>query len=198
MAPNDVTFGSQPENPVKKTLAATLACIAAGGANATSVTPDFTDLWWNPSESGWGMNIIQQADVLFATLFVYGPDRSPTWFTGSDMQYQGIVNGEHLFTGTLYRATGSHYASPTFNVAQVTNVPVGTITFRAAEINATLVYTVDGVTVSKPIERQTWRLQDFAGQYRGAMVGTYSGCASNNGPHAVSYTHLTLPTICSV
>ena len=173
---------------VRKALAATLTCLAATGAQATAVTPDFTDLWWNPAESGWGMNLIQQADVLFATLFVYGSDRNPTWFTGSDMQYQGIVNGEHVFNGTLYRTTGTHFSNSTFSAAQVTNVAVGTIVFRAAEINAKIVYTVDGVTISKSVERQTWRLQDFAGQYRGAMIGTYSGCPANNGAYESTAT----------
>lgn len=168
---------------MKKILAASLACLAAAGAQATSVTPDFTDLWWNPAESGWGMNLIQQSDVLFATLFVYGPDRNPTWFTGSDMQYQGIVNGEHVFSGALYRTTGTNFSDSTFSAAQGTNVAVGTIVFRAAETNARVVYTVNGVTITKTIERQSWRLQDFAGQYRGAIVGTYSGCSANNGPY---------------
>src|SRR5450631_3618765 len=30
-------------------------------AGATSLTPNFSDLWWNPNESGWGLNISQQA-----------------------------------------------------------------------------------------------------------------------------------------
>jgi hypothetical protein len=36
---------------------------------ASGATPgvDYTDLWWNPSESGWGMAITQQASVMFLT-----------------------------------------------------------------------------------------------------------------------------------
>ena len=28
-------------------------------AGATNFGTDYTDLWWNPSESGWGVNLIQ-------------------------------------------------------------------------------------------------------------------------------------------
>ena len=35
---------------------------------------DYSDLWWNPSESGWGFNIIQHGTgVLFCVMFTYGP-----------------------------------------------------------------------------------------------------------------------------
>ena len=39
-------------------LAATM--VLAAPARAT----DLSDLWWNPNESGWGVNVAQQAEVL--------------------------------------------------------------------------------------------------------------------------------------
>ena len=36
-----------------------------------SFSNNFQDLWWNPSESGWGVNVAHQGDILFATLFTY-------------------------------------------------------------------------------------------------------------------------------
>ena len=49
-------------------------------ARASSGT-NFTDQWWNPDESGWGASILQQGDVLFVDLFVYGADGRPTGCT---------------------------------------------------------------------------------------------------------------------
>jgi len=43
-----------------------------------------------PGEDGWGMNIAQQGDTLFATVFVYGSDRRPTWYVASSITYSGI------------------------------------------------------------------------------------------------------------
>jgi len=166
---------------MRRMTAALLAC-AALGAHANTITPDFTDLWWNSSESGWGVNVVQQEDTLFTTLFVYGADGSPTWYVGSDVIYAGVQAGQHVFHGPLYRATGPHFAVP-FQTSQVRLAQVGTVTFRAAQATtATLSYTVDGVTITRSIARQTWRSQNFSGEYRGAMVGSYSGCNTGNGP----------------
>ena len=46
-------------------------------AHATTFSSDFTDLWWNESEDGWGANVVQQDNVLFMT-FLAGPStRTP-------------------------------------------------------------------------------------------------------------------------
>src|SRR5665213_2113077 len=35
-----------------------------------------TDLWWNPNESGWGMNIVQHpSGTIFATWYTYDADQ---------------------------------------------------------------------------------------------------------------------------
>jgi hypothetical protein len=31
----------------------------------------YEGIWWNASESGWGLNVAQQGNVLFATWFTY-------------------------------------------------------------------------------------------------------------------------------
>jgi hypothetical protein len=81
-----------------------------------------------------------------------------------------------------------------FNPNAVTVREVGTATFTGIAINsATLSYSVDGVGVTKSLTRQTWRADDLTGQYIGAVVGTYSGCATGNGyreePAFVDITH---------
>jgi len=59
---------------------------------------DYTDIWWNPSESGWGVNIAQNGNFIFATFFVYAPGNAPTWVTG---QLSLAVDGN--FTGRYAR-----------------------------------------------------------------------------------------------
>src|SRR6185503_19971412 len=40
----------------------------------------YQGLWWNPNESGWGVNIAQQGDVWFAAWYTYDRSGKPTWF----------------------------------------------------------------------------------------------------------------------
>jgi hypothetical protein len=170
---------------MRKFFASLATCVACfiPAAQANTLTTDFTDLWWIPAEDGWGVNIIQQQDILFVTLFVYGQNNVPVWYVGSAIQYQGVVNGQFTFTGPLYQVNGPWFGGA-FNPANVSHRQVGALTFRTgAATTATLTYTVDGTSVTKNIERQTWRNQDFAGSYRGAVVGTYTGCSSGNGPY---------------
>ena len=55
-------------------LAAFLAAAALPVRALNSWGTDMSDLWWTPTESGWGINISHQRDTIFATIFVYGPD----------------------------------------------------------------------------------------------------------------------------
>ena len=57
-----------------------VALAIAGAAQATTHSTDYTDLWWNSpdaSEDGWGVNVVQQGDIVFATFFIYGADGTP-------------------------------------------------------------------------------------------------------------------------
>lgn len=164
-------------------LAALAAC-ATLGAHATTATTDFSDLWYNAAESGWGVNIIQQNDIQFITMFVYASNGQPTWFVGPDTRYTGAdSNGVVAFSGPLYATTGPYFGASTFNPNNVTPRQVGNITFAAAEVSGgVVVYSVDGVNVTKSVRRQTWRAENLNGVYIGSTVGTYAGCgAARNG-----------------
>ncbi len=56
-------------------LAAVALCAIVLPARATN----YQDLWWNPNESGWGIQIVQQSDTLFLTWFIYDGAGNPTW-----------------------------------------------------------------------------------------------------------------------
>ncbi len=41
--------------------------------------PNYQGLWWNPLESGWGINFAHQGDIIFATWFTYDAGGKPWW-----------------------------------------------------------------------------------------------------------------------
>ena len=139
-------------------------------ANAkSSATTDVSDLWWNPAESGWGMQLVQNNGFVFATLFVYGVDGKPTWFTAPLNDIGGFT-----WTGPLYANTGPWFAG-SFNPSQVGARQAGTLTFHATSIaNGTVSYSVDGITVTKNITRETLVNESIAGAYDAIGTQTQS------------------------
>jgi hypothetical protein len=146
---------------------------------ATPFSTDASDLWWNPDESGWGINLVQQGNLIFATLYVYGADSRARWYVASDMQAAQVPSDRpYNFAGTLFETTGPVFSAP-FNPAVVTRRPVGNIAFQFAPPNTgTLTYTIDGTAVTKQVRRQTWRANDPSGSYRGYRVTKPFNCAS--------------------
>ena len=41
--------------------------------------PNYTDLWWNASQPGWGLNVNHQGETFFATWFTYDADGAGMW-----------------------------------------------------------------------------------------------------------------------
>src|SRR5204863_430483 len=112
-------------------------------------TENYTSLWWNPAESGWGLNVNHQGNTLFAPLFTYGADGKARWFVMSDGNRS--ATSPNVFSGTLFQTQG-----PAFNTVPwtaVTPAPVGTMSLNFTHGNqATLTYTVNGVSVTKQIQ----------------------------------------------
>jgi hypothetical protein len=171
---------------MKKLLAALLACVATL-SQASSTNTDLTDLWFNPAESGWGLNVIHQGDTLFASLFVYDLANQPTWYFASGATQVGTTNN---FTGTLYRSNGAYFGGP---FGQFTATPVGTFSFNASGVNAaTLAYTVGNVTVSKQLQRDGFRTDTIAGTYIGGTSGTWTGCGGTRNGYVESNASYTV------
>ena len=115
---------------------------------------NYTDLWWNPSESGWGLGITQQFGTMFLTWFVYDDTGQPIWYVASNCAVKGSGHG---CTGTLYQTRGpaGPTASDTFDRSRVTVTPVGEIDVTFTDSNhGVIAYTVNGITGSKSITRQ--------------------------------------------
>jgi len=117
------------------------------------------DLWWNPSEPGWGVNITQQGDILFATLFTYDVSGKGLWLVMSNgTRISGVADATVMngkFTGALYQVNGPAFNASPWSAVQLTTV--GNMTFDFSDGNtATMSYTVNGVGVTKPIQRQVF------------------------------------------
>jgi hypothetical protein len=146
---------------------------------ATTFGTDFSGLWYNTAESGWGVNIVQQSNTMFVTLFVYGTDGRPTWYVGDNVSTTGQVDSQGVitFTGPFYATTGPFFGAGSFNSASVTAQQVGTFTFRASQYNAAQIsYTVNGTPVVKNVVPQTWKANDLSGTYIGALAGANASC----------------------
>ena len=139
---------------------------------ATSFTTDQSDLWWNPNESGWGMQLVQRGSVIFATIFVYDTSRTAIW-------YSATLNssGSLAWSGDLIQTSGPWFGTVPFNPATVGRRTVGSLTWTATSVSSgTLSYSVDGVFVNKNLVRQLLTNDDFNGAYRGATHEDLTGC----------------------
>jgi hypothetical protein len=128
------------------------ACTAGGNAAASS---NYQDLWWNAggTESGWGMNVTHQGDLLFVTWFTYDASGKGMWLVASNVARTG--NG--TYAGRLYRTTGPAYHAASFDPSRVAASDVGSIAFSFANGAAgSFTATVNGVTVSKSIVREVF------------------------------------------
>lgn len=131
---------------------------------------EFTDVYYDPAESGWGMFLVQSDTTQFVAFFIYGADGKPTW-------YVAILadNGAGSYTGDLLATTGTYFADPW--QGDIVGV-AGTVTFTPSDIyHATLSYTVNGVgTVTKAVVRQTLTPYVLSGTYSGSASGAITGC----------------------
>src|SRR5689334_16699674 len=71
-------------------------------ARATSAQ----DSWWNPNESGWGLNVLQEGGTLGMAMYVYDNNSMPVWYLGSG---GGSLSGG--FSGSMYTYRGPYFGA---------------------------------------------------------------------------------------
>lgn len=126
----------------------------------------YTDLWFNPQERGWGVNVVQQLETAFVTLFAYGPDGRPTWYFASDARITAYgAGGLPLFSGNLYRSEGPWHGG-SYDPAKFRAVAVGTIDLEVLGRSSMRVHTlIDGARDARQVVRQTWDQELLAANY---------------------------------
>jgi YVTN family beta-propeller protein len=112
---------------------------------------DYTDLWWNPQESGWGLAVTQQYNIMFLAWYVYDGAGKPTWFVAPNCAVNAAQSG---CVGDVYRTTGPPFG-PTFDPTRVTVIPAGKMFLDFTDPNnGELRYNNDTLFVTKRITRQ--------------------------------------------
>lgn len=153
---------------LRKLILAVLLLTATFSAKAV----EYTDVYYNPAESGWGFFVVQSNGFQFLAFFIYGSDGKPTWYVALLTD-----NGTGTFTGPVGATTGTYFPLP-WNPALYASSTVGTATFQPIDAaHATFTYTVNGVgTVTKTVQRQTLTPYMLAGNYSGSLSGSVTGC----------------------
>jgi hypothetical protein len=132
--------------------AAAANCVPTTGSRASAT--NYQDLWWNSpanSESGWGLNITHQGNILFGTLFTYGSDNKDLWLVMS----AGVRQPDGSYLGELYQVAGPAFNAQPWTAVGVTQVGTMRLRFTNGE-TGTLEYTAYGITVTKAITRQVF------------------------------------------
>ena len=121
----------------------------------TLVDANYEGLWWKSpagSESGWGINLAHQGDVIFATWFTYDLAGKAWWLTMTAKQ-----TAEGVYAGTLLQTHGPAFSALPFSPAAVTSSAVGTGTLTFDDVNnGSFAYTVNGISQTKAITRQVF------------------------------------------
>ena len=113
---------------------------------------NYQDLWWNPAESGWGVNFTHQGDIIFATWFTYDASRKPWWLIA---ELHRTPAG--TYAGKVSTVKGPAFDSVPFDGSKVVETFVGDATVTFADGNrATFAYTVNGTTQAKAVTRQVF------------------------------------------
>jgi hypothetical protein len=119
---------------------------------------NYSDIWWNPSESGWGITLADHGTNLVGVWYTYRADGKPVWFTIPGGTFS---SDHHTFTGDVYATRGPSYTAASFDASQVVATRVGTASFDFAPAgeapgSALFTYNVNGIARSTRIERQSF------------------------------------------
>lgn len=111
---------------------------------------DFTGMWSDPAEPGWGLSIIQGAsNRVFGALFAYDAEGKPTWL----VMPEGAWRTTSVYEATAYRTTGTAIYHP-YDASRSSLNPVGSARIEfGRDGQATLSLTLEGRTTVKPIRR---------------------------------------------
>ena len=119
---------------------------------STALAVDYTDLWWNTNESGWGISLTQQFGTIFAAWYTYDAAGKPVWYVAPNCPVGGAG-----CTGELYRVTGGTPITSVWNGTDKVVTSVGNVTFAFSDAaNGTMNYTINGVTSNRLIARQPY------------------------------------------
>lgn len=129
---------------IRRLLGAALVAIAIPAAAQSTPAANYTDMWWNPAESGWGVSFAQHAGThqVFAVWYTYDPRKEaagqnrPLWI----VMPGGMWTSPTTLTGTVYVTRGVPFNQ---SGSSSRNNPVGSFTFSFTDAgNGTFSYDI--------------------------------------------------------
>jgi hypothetical protein len=95
--------------PIARYIFATAPNCQLGGSAGS--TPNYSDLWWRAdgTESGWGVNLVHQGDILFATWFTY--EAGGTASSPAKGMWLVMSNGNKTGDRRLQRRFAAHHGA---------------------------------------------------------------------------------------
>lgn len=159
--------GQSAMNALLRLVAASILASVYATAHAAPVTPQLPDaitgLWWNSSESGWGIHLTQRKDVVFASWYTYDGVGAPRWLVASDCRMSAVPPcstcvANSVCSGTLYEVNGPRFFNQAFDPSTVHPTPVGSLSFAFQDADhATMSYQVGNLNRTLPVTRQIFR-----------------------------------------
>lgn len=148
-----LTFSSNSSATVDYTIG------AASGRKAITRQPfaagpsltRYDDLWWGgAAENGWGLNISQQANTLFAVWYTYDAAGVARWY----VMPGGTWSGQR-YTGRLYSTKGSAWLGAAYDPSAFVASEAGSLALSFLDRDTALAtYSVGGVQQTKALFRQ--------------------------------------------
>jgi hypothetical protein len=122
-----------------------------GTVESRASAGNYSDLWWNATEPGWGLTLSHQGDIIFVLWYTYGDEGRDQWISGATL----VKQADGSFAGALQRPSAG---TPLLQIAgPATSFPVpevgsASLSFSDGETGS-FSYTLDGVTQTKAITR---------------------------------------------
>jgi hypothetical protein len=122
-----------------------------GTTESRAGADNYSDLWWNASEPGWGLTLSHQGDIIFVLWYTYGEEGRDQWISGATL----VRQADGSYAGALQRPSAG---TPLLQIDgpatsfPVTEVGSASLTFSDGETGS-FSYTLDGVTQTKAITR---------------------------------------------
>ncbi len=136
---------------LEKFIFASTAPTCVGTTDSRATATNYSDLWWNATEPGWGLTLAHQGDTVFALWYTYGAAGRDQWISASSL----VRQPDGSYTGALQRPQNGTPLTQINGPATSFPVPgVGNATLRFTNgETGSFSYTLDGVSQTKPIQR---------------------------------------------
>lgn len=107
----------------------TAMLVLAAGFMSQAKAENYSDIWYNPDEAGWGVTIADHDTNIFAVWLTYREDNRPTWFVIPG----GVLSDDRrTFSASIYRTAAPLGTNGAVDLTGVAATWVGNATFDFA------------------------------------------------------------------